>query len=597
MAIAFNCPNCNTAYKVKDDLAGKKAACKKCKHVMLVPAAQPAAAHVDSHALEALATAALGDETATTEAQVAEAAIKYECEFCFETVEFSADKAGKKSPCPSCRRIVTVPVPKTNQPKKDWRAVDHNLTMALKNAEAAPQDAWGNQQKSIVSREALVEAAVVEDRSKAGLRDWSKIFMWSGLGVAALVAIGFWWSRGKAADDRRMGLMVDAIAAAGPKAATALPPGWAAAIQSAAGEFYLGESDLKNATKHLQLARAAARQVESPGDRAALLRNVASRQTGLIGDANKIVEKKALDWEEAHRELRQTLQAFRELPREEGWLVLEELGRKLGPAGPDKPILMLVGGEALPPDSDRADAMACVGLANPEVSEKFLEEAKRVYGAVGEGVPAPRYAALLISKKQLPAARKVIPEPTGAEPNLNQRLAYAEGYARTGDANDLTAAKKVANAEGPVEHKVAAWCMLADGCGQPAELEAAVKYVCEQGQKFTLPSWPIIRLGEACKRANRGDLVRQLADGMKQANIKPWIELDALRTAGTVDAAMVDKVGDKSAAQAFAWELFARSATRATGGDPRAMVAGWSTAAARPLGLAGAALGLQDRGR
>src|SRR5262245_39454356 len=110
MAIAFSCPHCQKAYKVKDELAGKKAACTQCKKVMTVPTPTPAPSIVDSHALEALATAALGDEPkAITNGEVAHSAIKIECEYCFENVEFPIDKAGKKQPCPACRRIITVP--------------------------------------------------------------------------------------------------------------------------------------------------------------------------------------------------------------------------------------------------------------------------------------------------------------------------------------------------------------------------------------------------------------------------------------------------------------------------------------------------------
>src|SRR4051812_10131963 len=100
MAIAFQCPHCQRAYKVKDELAGKKAECKQCKKVMIVPATTPAV--VDSHALEALATAALvAEANAVVTVAPADAPIKWECEYCFEQVEFPADRAGKKQPCPA----------------------------------------------------------------------------------------------------------------------------------------------------------------------------------------------------------------------------------------------------------------------------------------------------------------------------------------------------------------------------------------------------------------------------------------------------------------------------------------------------------------
>lgn len=596
MPIAFQCPKCRAPYKVKDELAGKKAACKKCQHVMTVPRPEPSAKIEDSHAIEALATAALGDDTSSTDAAPVDAAIKLECEFCFEPVEFPAEKAGKKAPCPSCRRIVTVPVPQTGKPKKDWRAADHNLTMALKNAEAAPVDAWGNQQKAIVSREALVEAAVVEDRSKAGLRDWTNVVISVGVIAVVLAAGGLWWMRGKARDDRRIGLMEDAIAAIGPKGVGGLPQGWSAVVHAAAGEFYIGEGDIKKATRHLQHARTAARAVDSPSDRAVLLRSIASLQAKLIGDATKIAAGQALEWEDAHRELRQTLQGFKDLPREEGLLALEQLGRAIGGLGPDKPILMTVAGDAMPRESDRADALAAIALSNPAIADAFIEEAKRVYPLTGEGAPAPRYAALLLSKGQAPAASKLVPEAGAGEPPLPTRLAFAEGWARTGQDDDLAKARKIASADGKIEDRVAAWCVLADARGQATELESAVNFTVEQAQKFTLPNWPILRLADACQRAGRKDLVRQLADGVKQSSLKPWLELSALGSQGALDSGTVEKMADKSLAQAFAWGALAR-ATAKDAGDPQSAIKEWSVASARPLGYAGAALGLQDQGK
>jgi predicted Zn finger-like uncharacterized protein len=602
MPIPFSCPHCAAAYKAKDDLAGKKVECKKCRKVMTVPTATPARLE-DSHALEALATAALG-EVERREAEAAppvDSQIRVECEYCFETVEFPPEKAGKKSPCPSCRRIVTVPVPKTDQPKKDWRAVGHNLTMALKNTQAAPQDAWGNQEKAVVSREALREAAVLVDRKKLAQRDWTKPLM--ALGLLALFGsgAGLWWMRGKAADDRRMGLMADAVAATGPKAKANLPPAWAAAVHVAAGQFYTREADLKQAMRQLQSARGAARQVESAVDRAAVLRSVASAQSGLIGDGDRIAAGRALDWDDARRELRQTLQAFKELPREDGWQVIEDLARELGTTGPDKPLLLGLSGDALPGETDRADALASVALAlhgRPEAAQPFFEEAQRVYTTASGGAVLPRYVALLVARKQPAIARQILPEPGAEEPSLNQRLAYSEGLARTGEPADLERAKKIAGSAGSVDHRVAAWAMIADATGQAAELEAAAKFAAEWGQKFTLPAWPVIRLAEACRRAGRADLVRQLADAIRQPNLKPWLELTALRTTlagdgATVDVSAVERIGDRTAAQAFGWVALARFDARTGKPDPRAAVASWPVEAARSLGFAGAALGLQ----
>src|SRR5436853_125745 len=92
MAISFQCPSCQKPYKVKDDMAGKKAACRQCQAVMTVP--RPAADPAHSHALEALASGVLADEAAEQAAVADE--IGLECPFCFEAITFPAEKGGKQ---------------------------------------------------------------------------------------------------------------------------------------------------------------------------------------------------------------------------------------------------------------------------------------------------------------------------------------------------------------------------------------------------------------------------------------------------------------------------------------------------------------------
>src|SRR5262245_11019588 len=117
MPIAFSCPNCQKAYKVKDDLAGKPVVCTACKSRIRVPAPIASGA-VPSHEAEALAVAALADEL-PSEVAVAEV-VELECPQCMEHVKFEARFGGKQAPCPSCRRIIRVPMPQTGKPK-DWR--------------------------------------------------------------------------------------------------------------------------------------------------------------------------------------------------------------------------------------------------------------------------------------------------------------------------------------------------------------------------------------------------------------------------------------------------------------------------------------------
>src|SRR5207249_4571862 len=106
MPIPFACPKCQTAYKVKDDMAGKRVTCRACKAVIRVPE-PPATAGGHLHEAEALAIEALADEPVRSEVETADL-IEMECPQCMEQVKLEGKFAGKQAPCPSCRRIIRV---------------------------------------------------------------------------------------------------------------------------------------------------------------------------------------------------------------------------------------------------------------------------------------------------------------------------------------------------------------------------------------------------------------------------------------------------------------------------------------------------------
>lgn len=601
MSISFQCPFCQKPYKVKDELAGKKAPCNQCKSIMTVP--RPAPSSEESHAIEALATAALVEESKQHEAlAAAAAAIKLECEYCFKSIEFALEKAGKKAPCPSCKRIITVPQPADGPDQKKWREVKTNLTMARKSDEPAPEGAWGNAQlqQQVVSREALLEAKVIVDRKKLMAPNRSKLYI--GLAAMALITVagGFYFYRGKVQDDRRLALVAEAV-----DGAKSLSPGWPAAIGAAAGEFYLREEkpDLKAGVRQMQDARADIRQTEAAIDKAGLLVALVAVQAQLGGDEARVNAKQAIDWDSAKRELRQTLQLSKALQREDGWLVLEELTRALRAIGPKQPLILSLAPEAMPSEADRSDALATVALTLASIkdpaADKLIEDLIQTANADAAASPSPRLVALLVANNQVAKARQIMPEPAGDDPPLPARLAYAEGFARAGE---LDKARKIANLPGSVEHRAAAWTMLADGAlaaGNADELPKAVAFVAEQGKTFTLPAWAVMRLGRVCARAGRADLAGQLAESVKLPAVTPWLELSRLQaelqsTTSSLDPANV-KSADKSAAQALAWIALARHNARVTRSDPRNMLNSWPGNAAKTAGAAGAALGIQDR--
>src|SRR5690348_8880358 len=104
MAIKFQCPKCKTPYSVKDELAGKKATCKKCKQVITIPtpavatAAAPAAPPPNA---EELAASVFADEPKAEAAELT--TVEFNCPECEAKVQVSADLAGKRTQCPECK--------------------------------------------------------------------------------------------------------------------------------------------------------------------------------------------------------------------------------------------------------------------------------------------------------------------------------------------------------------------------------------------------------------------------------------------------------------------------------------------------------------
>src|SRR4051812_7877916 len=151
MPITFQCPTCNSRMTVPDTMAGKRGKCRKCQTPIQVPgnaiaasvpapspspaapspttAPDPEPATInkqgeivrnsvppppplaDEEDVEAAALAALADEPKKSDDEEPTDQITFNCPQCDESVTLSIDLAGKKHPCPSCRRIIAVPRP------------------------------------------------------------------------------------------------------------------------------------------------------------------------------------------------------------------------------------------------------------------------------------------------------------------------------------------------------------------------------------------------------------------------------------------------------------------------------------------------------
>src|SRR5271155_571910 len=155
MAIKFNCPHCERSITVRDQLAGKRGHCPGCKQVITIPVPRQSsgAPAPPPEEVEQLAASTLVDEPPPEEPPDTRT-VDFTCPQCDEPVKVGIELEGKQSPCPSCRRIIKVPLLEKRDPK-DWRKVDtKRLSLGKPDAAPEPEGAWGSTTSTTgVSRE------------------------------------------------------------------------------------------------------------------------------------------------------------------------------------------------------------------------------------------------------------------------------------------------------------------------------------------------------------------------------------------------------------------------------------------------------------
>jgi hypothetical protein len=599
MAIAFKCPNCQQPYKVKDDMAGKKVVCTSCKKPIRVPApvATPAVSSADA---DALAVAALS-EAPVAPAEEAAATITVECPNCMEEVTFPGEKAGKQAPCPSCKRIVKVPIPATG--KKDWRTADARPTFAKVAPQADLKDVVSTANMKIVDREALAEAGALRKREREPLPLRTKVNrIIIGVCVVGLVTIAGLILRGRQTVQRRGNLLATAMKLV--KENPALPGSVRAETFRGVAEYVLAEPDSKpeatrrddrataaeTARDQLANARAAltdANATAYPFERVALLTRIAQTQTGLVGDATQVRAGTRLEWIPALQEFRRTLTAFDETGQWEGTiLAIRSLTRSLGLNGPNnqQAILNLIRGRFSTPD-EKNDALATVGLELFSAGEAGKAKAKEIAEQLRSGPEAARQTRVVA----LLAATGVSDPAATESPSLEVRVGAAEGFARRGD---LEAARTIARKPGSPEERFQALVAIAAVQAADLDLSDAVKLFAEEFKGRDLPEWPLIQLAQVCAQAKTPEAAKALTAALAELSnpsqrsqaVRAWAQMELLQSVVNPTEATVKAIGPESAAGHWlAWEILARRTTPSS-------VESWP-APARPLGLVGSALG------
>jgi hypothetical protein len=625
MPINFSCPNCHKLLRVKDELAGKKGPCPHCKQLVTVP--KPSAAQVtplpkpsaapkvtapDGRPPPAPAPAPPADVDAEAAALFSEGEAKVEapqfidfpCPYCDEPLHLDAALAGKKTPCPSCKRIISVPLPKVE--KKDWRAVDGRIPSGAQRPTApAPEGAWSSTASSRVSREALGEAGLIpEKRVPRTTGQKVRFALLVAGGPVLLVVLAFvgwrWW-----ASTRQERALKQALAfAKAEDAEKRIGKSGQAALHTGAGEYFLrtrkpqcGKQAAEQLGKALGLLTTANDQ-----DRELALTELALSWVDLGGDPADLERELRMKWDEAQKRIEVTLHEIR--TPEARLEALRGVVGRLVARGQTQRVIPVVQRVYSAPDADQAEAFAVVALELRKVDETRAAEAVdlalRPFDPTQKPHPrlrGPVVAAALAFGKTPPA-----PEKGNVEDERQELIGQAEGLARRGDPAKAREKVGAANKYGPemtFRAAVAVAAGAAEGnAGDKADVEAAVG-MAGAVQRLQEAAWPLLRLTHLAIRAGLPeDRQQAVAGAIAVPAVKGQAQLAVLRARLDASPQVVGeeaaaKVEGRGLAQRLAREALARHNVRIDRGWAK-VAQGWEEPE-RAFGALGVALGLQGK--
>lgn len=537
---------------VPDALAGKQGRCSKCKGPVMVPKPETngTAAHASKPAVKPVAVAAPPppvEEPIDAEAaamsvfddgpkdeQKASDFIEFNCPQCDEPVKMALDLCGKRHPCPECRRIITVPMPK-NRDKLGWRDTGPKRPVGAKRDDLpALEGAWGTGNRTGVSAEALKEAGVIKEKEKP-LTLYQKLQPYVLIGVPALVLIVgglFTWNWMNRTSEKSA-LAYALKAASADNASKVLGNDGQLAINSYAGAYHVASQKPECATRareHYTKAVALAASTRSPASDA-MLAELAAGQLEL-GGTEELDTGRRIKWAEVQKLV---TAAIREIDNQQGKLAA--LRRITGPFvsyGQIERLQPMLSTLYPTEGADRSEGLAAVGvelvgLGKTEEAKKFLTDAMIPYGEKKKEHPPLRASvvtlALLLNQKPPAVTRKSLDD------EENEVAGRAEALARQGK---LDAARALANpvgatGGGKARVLIAVAVGAADTKNGTDDVKTAAEAAKAAGARADL-DWPILRLLTSAAQAGvTGDVVEPAVANVSDKGLAAWARLVALR--------------------------------------------------------------------
>ncbi|MCS6864346.1 MAG: hypothetical protein RMJ56_04145 [Gemmataceae bacterium] len=628
MAIEFDCPHCGHHYRLKDELAGKAAACKNCRSKLIIP--QPVViSHRPPADVEAAAVALLAD-AAETPPDARRQTIDVECNYCGHKWTEPIARAGKNTLCPNieCRQRIKIPEPK-DEGQYDWRqARTRGPSLAKQNVEKLEgvQDAAD---VSLVSGQALRQAEVFEEELEP--RPWREKILFILVPLVALVGLtwgirSFLASRTEQRQDRLVKEAFEQFTASADECPKPEAPLATAILHIAAGEHAVRHDTkeaLREAMTHFHKAQGVLQSASPSPARHALVVELACAILTLGGSEEQAREQIRIRWTPDL--------GIKSRPNERVYTVYEELRRLLSMAQTTADLDFRtslarqltralvqhdqaeIAAELIPlalfNATERIEARALVALElyhlNPdsEIPRRVAAELMKNSNDLPSARSPSAQALLLVLKVE--KAPEFISRPgTGAvlEPT---RLAFVAVQLLEGKEGEAVA---LAMRPGRLEEQLRALVWCAEWLKDPrAALDAAGGLVAaNKNRKDTpLPASLVARLSQISAAGGLWEEAQQFADALPDATAQAWFQGEAVRRrlarAATEKgdptwAEAADDVRQFRAGQAWARLWIARQNARLSGKAQEEIKAinSWP-APVVPFGKVGIALGLQDR--
>jgi hypothetical protein len=602
MAIKFPCPNCHKGLTAKDEQAGKKVVCPACKKPLVIPKQKRAASAASSASppaeqyapqlsaedVEAAAAAMFSDGVAQN--GVADT-IAFTCEYCDAAISLPATEAGKRVPCTECRRIVKVPAAAKVDPS-NWRKADRHLPSAAKAPdEPAPEGAWGNVTRTVVSREALEEAEAIPEKPEP-VPLAQQVSKWSirVLAAGCLFGLAVYGYHVYAAGRERRAIDGVVAFAAHPRNLKVFGPEQVAALHTLLGTYYLrahipySDSPIAGDRGSAQLGqdefgralRALQDADQRSGERDAALADLAAAMADLGGDRDQARDGLRLNWEECLRRVRAALTAINAPDAKID--AYRAVSARLVNRGQNEAALALA-------STAFADSPALKAAARARYALDFLDEQgmTKAYDELSkeyEGKDRPPLAAEVVTLAV--KLGKLPPKPGKLlEEDENYRIGEAEGLARGGKLRDARA-KEQANPTARLRLRalVATGSATPEGAGEFAKACSVVKELPEPAR--ARESWLLLRLVRLATRAGIPDVeLVKVADGIVDPSLRARARLELLRERlrranEIVPANAADTIDAKTAAGALARADLARHNARYDATGTLSTAASWT---------------------